>query len=271
MLPRQAPRKQHSEPPDPVCAGQWNATPPAERPPSEIARTRESHSSHRFPQLPSVLPVPSEYAQIPVVGIVGGIGAGKSSVVQKVSDLGLWVIDADRIGHELLLTNDIRKKLSNVFGEEIFDNAGLVLRPQLAEIIFGDSDEQSNNRNRLNEILHPAIRNEVLRSIKQAPQDADAIILDAALLLEAGWADECDAVIFIDTPLDLRQQRAAVNRGWSLEEIQCREASQWSLLKKRQNAQFVIDNSGSAEAAADQMKLVLQKIIERHGTSVRLL
>lgn len=175
------------------------------------------------------------------------------------------MIDADRIGHELLLTDKIRKEVSNAFGEGILDDAGLVLRPRLAEKVFGDSDEQINNRNRLNEILHPAIRNEVLCSIKQAPQDADAIILDAALLLEAGWADECDAVIFIDTPFELRQQRAAANRGWSMEEIQRREASQWSLLKKRQNAQFVVDNSGSVEAASKQMKLVLLEIIERHS------
>ena len=215
--------------------------------------------------MPSVLSVSTEYANIPVVGIVGGVSAGKSSVVQNVSDLRLWVIDADRIGHELLLSSDIREKLSNAFGEGILDTAGLVLRPRLAEKVFGDSDQQINNRNRLNEILHPAIQIEVLRLIKQAPQDADAIILDAALLLEAGWADECDAVIFIDTPDELRHQRAAANRGWSMEELQRREASQWSLLRKRQSSQFVVNNSGSAEEAAEQMKFVLKKIIERHS------
>ena len=175
------------------------------------------------------------------------------------------MIDADRIGHELLLTNDIREKLSHTFGEEILDNKGLVLRRRLAEKVFGDSDRQTYNRNRLNEILHPAIRSEILRSIKQAPQDADAIILDAALLLEAGWADECDAVIFIDTPVELRRQRAAAGRGWSMEEFQRREASQWSLVRKHQNAQFAIDNSGSAEATTEQMKFVLEKIIARHS------
>lgn len=219
----------------------------------------------------SVLSVPTQYANIPVVGIVGGVCAGKSSVVQNVPGLRLCVIDADRIGHELLLTNDIREKLSHTFGEEILDNKGLVLRRRLAEKVFGDSDRQTNNRNRLNEILHPAIRSEILRSIKQAPQDADAIILDAALLLEAGWADECDAVIFIDTPVELRRQRAAAGRGWSMEEFQRREASQWSLVQKHQNAQFAIDNSGSAEATAEQMKFVLEKIIQRHNAGGMLI
>ena len=218
-----------------------------------------------------MLSVPTQNANIPVVGIVGGVSAGKSSVVANVADLQLCVIDADHIGHELLLTNDIRQRLSDAFGNEILDNAGLVLRRRLAENVFGDSNEQTNNRNRLNEILHPPIRSEILHSIKQAPHDADAIILDAALLLEAGWADECDAVIFIDTPVELRQRRAAASRGWSMEEFQRREASQWSLVKKRQNAQFVIDNSGSAEAAAEQMKTVLQRIIELHGASGRLI
>lgn len=238
--------------------------------PSKIARTRESHHFSSNSTVASVLSVPTRYANVPIVGIVGGVGAGKSSVVRNILNLQLFVIDADRIGHELLLTNDIREKLSHAFGEEILDNGGLVLRQRLAEKVFGDSDKQTNNRNQLNEILHPAIRNEVLRSIKQAPQDADAIILDAALLLEAGWADECDAVIFIDTPIELRQQRAAANRGWSMEELQRREASQWSLLKKRQNAQFVVNNSGSVEEAAEQMKLVLEKIIERHSAGERL-
>ena len=76
-------------------------------------------------------------------------------------------------------------------------------------------------------------------------------------------------MIFVDTPVELRQQRAAASRGWTPTEFQRREASQWSLLKKRQNAQFVVDNSGSAEVAAEQMKLVLGKIIQRHNARRR--
>ena len=202
---------------------------------------------------------------IPVVGIVGGVGAGKSSVVRKVTALKLFVIDADRIGHELLLTNDIRSKLCSAFGEEILDTTGSVRRELLAAKVFGASETQTSDRIRLNEILHPAIREEIYRSINQAPQDVDAIILDAALLLEAGWADECDAVIFIDTPLEVRQQRVAVNRGWSTEELQRREASQWSLSKKRELARFVVDNSGLLQVAVDQLTSVLEKIVQEHS------
>lgn len=204
---------------------------------------------------------------IPVVGIVGGVGAGKSTVVRNVADLNLYVIDADRIGHDLLLTDHICSQLYSTFGRDVFSEARKVDRKRLAEKVFGDSDEHVKNRNRLNEILHPAIRAEVERLVSQAPQGADAVILDAALLLEAGWADECHSIIFVDTPLEQRQLRVATNRGWSVDELQRREASQWSLQKKHEAAQFVVDNSGSPELAAKQLKLVLEKICEQHGAS----
>jgi dephospho-CoA kinase len=220
-------------------------------------------SSQRFPQLSSSQTVPVQHLRIPVVGIVGGVGAGKSTIVQNVADLQLFVIDADRIGHDLLQTNLVRNRLRDTFGDEIFDEAGQVERNRLAEKVFGDSDEQTQNRNRLNEISHPVIRTEIEHSIRQAPQDADAIILDAALLLEADWADVCDAVVFVDTPLEKRQQRVATSRGWSAEELQRREASQWSLLKKRAAAEFVVDNADSPEAAAKQMTQIIEKIGHR--------
>jgi len=258
-LARPAPRKQHSETPEPVCTGPRNATHPAERFPSEIARPA-SHIFSSIPQLSSSETVTDQHPHTPIVGIVGGVGAGKSSVVRNVADLQLFVIDADRIGHDLLHTNLIRNQLRDAFGDEILNEAGQVERKRLADKVFGDSNEQTQNRHRLNEIFHPAIRTQIQHAIGQAPQDADAIILDAALLLEAGWADECDAVVFIDTPLDKREQRVADNRGWSAEELQRREASQWSLLKKREAADFVVDNSGSMETASQQMTQIIEQI-----------
>ena len=181
----------------------------------------------------------------------------------SIRELHLDVIDADRIGHELLLQDNIRQTICGVFGKEMLDQTGQIDRERLAGKVFGTSDEQTNNRRRLNEILHPAIRRKVLQEIQQVPQEADAIILDAALLLEAGWADECNAIIFVDTPIELRQQRVAASRGWSPEELQKREFSQWSVAQKRAHAQYVVDNSGSATAAAEQMRTILNQIIHQ--------
>lgn len=206
-------------------------------------------------------------ANIPIVGIVGGIGAGKSSVVLNVNDLRLWVIDADRIGHELLANEEIGELIGQVFGTDVLDPTGQINRQVLADKVFGTTTEQKDNRNRLNEILHPAIRERVLQKIHQAPKDSDAIILDAALLLESGWADQCDAIIFIDTPLEMRQQRVAATRNWSAEELQRREASQWSTAQKRTFAQFVVDNSGSVTTAAEQMRTILTEIIRQKSSS----
>ena len=92
-------------------------------------------------------------------------------------------------------------------------------------------------------------------------RDVDAVILDAALLLEGGWDATCNWLIFIDTPLHLRQQRVQETRNWSAEELARREASQWSIEAKKGRADFVIDNSGSIEQAAIRMQQVFQSLL----------
>jgi dephospho-CoA kinase len=203
----------------------------------------------------------SSSTRVPLVGIVGGVGAGKSSVVRNVKSLRLHFIDADRIGHEQLAVQEIKEQIVNEFGTQVLDSFGNISRPSLAAQVFGDSPQNQQKRQQLNSIVHPAIRSEILRQINVAPQDVDAIILDAALLLEAGWADECDAVIFIDTSLEQRQKRVADTRGWSAEELHRREASQLSLEEKRRRSDFVVDNSGEISVAAHQMEEALIKVL----------
>lgn len=222
-----------------------------------------------LPVFSSISPLSSESttrslpARAPLVGIVGGVGAGKSSVVRNVKSLRLHFIDADRIGHEQLAVPNIKDQIVKEFGTQVLDSSGSVSRPTLAALVFGDSPEKQRKRQQLNSIVHPAIRSEILRQINAAPQDVDAIVLDAALLLEAGWAEECDAVIFVDTSLEQRQKRVADTRGWSAEEHQRREASQLSLEEKRQRSDLSVDNSGELSVAAHQMEEALNSIIAR--------
>jgi len=220
-----------------------------------------------FPFFSSIPPLSSEsttrssFARVPLVGIVGGVGAGKSSVVRNVKSLRLHLIDADRIGHEQLAVQEIKEQIVKAFGTQVLDSTGSISRPNLAAQVFGESPEKQLKRQQLNSIVHPAIRSEIRHQINAAPQDVDAIILDAALLLEAGWAEECDAVIFIDTTLEQRQKRVAETRGWSVEELQRREASQLSLEEKRRRSDFCVNNSGEISVAAHQMEQALMKII----------
>lgn len=198
---------------------------------------------------------------MPVVGILGGIGSGKSSIIRAVTGLKLQIIDADRIGHELLQDQDIRSEIRSAFGSEVFSGPQTVDRTQLARRVFGESPQHEEALQQLNRILHPEIRREIRSQILSASGDSDAVVLDAALLLEGGWDTTCDWLIYIDTPLVIRQQRVRDHRGWSDSELARRESRQWSTDLKKQRADFIVDNSGSKEEAAAQMKKILVSIL----------
>ena len=195
------------------------------------------------------------------MGILGGIGSGKTSVVRRVTGFLFHIIDADKIGHTLLSDTHIQSQLKAYFGDTIFSDDATVSRSALAARVFGDTPAHESGRIRLNEILHPAIRKQIHSEIDSVSRDVDAVILDAALLLEGGWDATCNWLIFIDTPLHLRQQRVQETRNWSAEELARREASQWSIEAKKGRADFVIDNSGSIEQAAIRMQQVFQSLL----------
>jgi len=192
---------------------------------------------------------------------VGGVGSGKSSVVTGLKDFSLQVIDADRIGHQQLRLPAVRAALVAHFGPQILDPDGEIHRPALAALVFGDTPPQQAARNTLNQIVRPGIRSEILHQLQNTPLHIDAVILDAALLLESGLGPLCDLLIFIDTPEDLRFQRATSSRGWSLEELRQRELSQWPLDQKRAACSHSIDNSGSLASATMQLQQILQQVL----------
>lgn len=196
----------------------------------------------------------------PVIGILGGIGSGKSSVIRAVKGWNLVFIDADKIGHDLLKHPLIIAKLREAFGDQIFEGKD-VNRSQLADVVFEGTEQSKLALETLNSILHPEIRTEILNQIHSADKDVDAVILDAALLLEGGWAKHCDHLIFIDTPFEIRQQRVIANRGWDQNELQQREARQIAVADKKSQADYIVDNSRSLKAACEDMTEVLTSIL----------
>jgi dephospho-CoA kinase len=177
---------------------------------------------------------------IPVLGIVGGIGSGKSYVSSLFAKLGAIVIDADRIGHEVLQRPPVIKQIKNHWGEQVFDNSQLS-RKKLGAIVFADPNEKA----KLEAIVHPLIRAEIKRQIETAASNPSnkLVILDAAIMLETGWKDACQAVIFVEANEATRLKRVA-QRGWDATELAKRETSQWSLEKKKALCQHVIPNEG---------------------------
>ncbi|MBL7220871.1 MAG: dephospho-CoA kinase [Phycisphaerae bacterium] len=194
----------------------------------------------------------------PVIGIIGGIGSGKTTVADELSALGCAVVDADAIGHELLDDPGVLGELRQRWGDEIFTAEGKVDRGALAEIVFASRGELDA----LNGILHPRIGREMAGAVDSAVADTSvaAIVLDAALLLEAGWDELCSHVIFVDTPGDVRRSRVGEQRGWKQKNWESREKMQISLDIKRNRCDYCVDGSSSVSHLRQQVRKLYPRI-----------
>lgn len=177
-----------------------------------------------------------------VIGLVGNIAGGKSTVARRLSVLGAGWIDADRLAHRCLRLRAVRDALVERFGGGVLDDDGQVNRGRLAEAIFGgDSAEPLRF---VESLLHPAAFELAVRRLRHFVQEArPAVVIDAPLLLEAGWDRVCDCVWCIEAPLSQRLGRVAA-RGWSAEELHERERRQWELVQKTGRSTVVIHNHG---------------------------
>ena len=205
-----------------------------------------------------VYPVISK--RIPVIGIVGGIGSGKSAVANWVkAHTDVLVIDADKLGHDALKSAAVKDALLHLFGRDIFGADGFINRSFLAKRVFGNSQEQLAARHDLEKTVHPEIGRRISEEVSLAMTNGRvAVLLDAAVLLEAGWRRLCDLVVFVDTPDAIRSLRVQKNRNWTEDELRRREASQWSLDRKRQESDFVITNDRDLEYAGRQLLEILR-------------
>ena len=181
---------------------------------------------------------------------------------QAISHCPVAVIDADQLGHQVLQHPTVKERLLQRFGATIFDSQGDISRSSLGRLVFGEDVTARQARHDLEAIVHPEIRKLAEQSIRdlRQQQQVELIVLDAAVLLEAGWKDACDLVVFVDTPEADRIARVQANRGWSAEELAKREASQWPLPRKRAAADAVIDNSNDVNDAAQQLEKVITNL-----------
>lgn len=196
----------------------------------------------------------------PVIGILGGIGSGKSSVIREIQDLNLFIIDADIVGHEVLKSPNIISRIQEAFGDDVKSGESIDRR-KLGELVFGNHAQQKHNLEKLNAIVHPEIRRRLHQQIEVGKTKADAVILDASLLLEGNWDQHCDHLIFVDTDLDVRQARVQQNRGWDRDELPKREKNQVKIAEKRDRSDFTVDNSGDLEQSVQQMSDILERIL----------
>lgn len=180
-----------------------------------------------------------------VIGLLGGIGSGKSQVAAAFARRGARIIAGDQLGQAALRDPDIRARIVSRWGDGIVEERGEIDRRRLAAIVFADAAQ----RKALEAITHPWIRRHIRAEVEQARKDPRVllIVLDAAVMLEAGWNEVCDRLLFIEAPRDVRLARVAQQRGWSEKEVAARERAQLPLTEKAVRADHVFDNSASLE------------------------
>lgn len=194
---------------------------------------------------------------VPLFGLLGGVASGKSAVAELFGELGARVLDADKAGHEVLLRPDVKVAVQTAWGKGVFTSAGEIDRPRLGRIVFADASALRQLEN----ITHPHIGTLLAERARQfAAEGARAIVLDAAVMLKAGWDKLCDALVFIDAPRDARLARAW-RRGWSEQDFDRREAAQEPVEEKRRRCNYVIDNSGSLGQTREQVRRIWEAIL----------
>jgi dephospho-CoA kinase len=199
------------------------------------------------------------FAGKPIIGVIGGIGSGKSFVARLFGELGCLVIDSDRAVREAYASPEVRQALRQWWGDQVLDATGAVDRSAVARIVFADPPQLQ----RLEHLLHPMVARRRDQIMAAAANDAQvvAFIWDTPLLLETQLDRSCDAVVFVDAPLAARAQRVAATRGWDEAELLRREKAQLPLDRKREIADHVIDNAADADTVRRQVRQVLSRIL----------
>lgn len=190
-----------------------------------------------------------------VIGLLGGIAAGKSAVAGLFAEAGFRHVDADALARRVVEEPDVREAILARFGSGVFSADGLLDRAALARAIFADARARAD----LEGITHPAIRARILAALAAAREAGVDVVLDAPLLLEGGLIEHCQASVFIASGAGTREARARA-RGWEDGELARREAAQASLAEKRARARWVIDNDGPLDATRAQVQAIIAEL-----------
>jgi len=194
-----------------------------------------------------------------VIGLAGGIGAGKSTVARILGEHGAAVIVSDRLNHQELDSPEVIQTLVEWFGPGLLGADGEILRPALAEIVFNDAQ----HRARVEGLLHPRIdrrRRELIAIYRRDPQ-IRLIVIDSPLLFETGLNELCDAVVFVEASPGDRRRRIAAERGWSEGDFRGREKLQKPLDSKRFDADHIVVNNSGLDDLRAEVERLLSKLL----------
>ena len=199
---------------------------------------------------------------LPIIGVTGGIGSGKSLVANILKENGCVVADADENTKVVLHRKEVQQQLVEWWGAKVLDDNGNVDRAFVASIVFNEENEI----NRLESLIHPLVRKLQEETFNNAPKDAIGLVIDAPLLMESGLDTLCDAIIFVDSPFETRLKRVVEHRSWNEEQLRKRGASQIGLDTKRSSADHIIINDGDIAHIEQQTRSVLSLIRNSIGS-----
>ena len=188
------------------------------------------------------------------IGITGSIACGKSTVSDYLIAKGYTIIDADKLGHVALTSDDVKRKLAEKFGDDILEN-NEISREKLGRLVFGNDD----NLKILNSIIHPKIK-ELILKLQEEHKDEELVFLDIALLYEANFVDLVEKVAVVYVDKDVQLERLMTRNSFSKEEALKRIESQMSSQKKASLGDFVINNSYGKEDTFQQIEEILVKL-----------
>ncbi len=193
-----------------------------------------------------------------VIGLTGGIASGKSTVSKMLSELGAYIVDADKLSREVTLPGKPAwQEIIKRFGDSIAEPSGEINRKRLGQIVFADSHARTD----LEHITHPRIEAEAQSAIASAEQSGYRVaVLDAPLLIEVGWHTKVDAVwvVFVDEQTQLTRLRLRDNMEHS--DAVSRINAQLPLREKLKHADVVINNSDTLESTKEQVHTAWHRI-----------
>ena len=195
------------------------------------------------------------------IGLTGGIGSGKSTVSQMLAELGAFVIDADKVGHEIYLPGkEAWHKVVETFGRDILAADQTIDRKKLGARVFSNDEA----RKTLNRIVHPLMYQDIDRRIKEKRQEGFSrpIVVEAAILIEANCILLVDLVWVVVANKNAVIERVGLQRGLPAKDTEARITSQLSDAERMKHASLVIENNGSVEDLKKKVTQAWNRILQ---------
>ena len=187
---------------------------------------------------------------VKVIGLTGGIGSGKTTIANFFKEKGVPVYIADDEAKKVMQSIEIIDQIKIVFGETLFEN-NILNRAKLAEIVFNNADKLAQ----LNAIVHPAVKKDFENWLQQHKND-QYVVYEAAILFESGRYKECDYIVTVTAPIEVRIERVIKRDNTTREQVLSRMEMQWNDEKRISLSNFVINNSNLKIANEEVVKIL---------------